>query len=170
MHRLDPQLVLTWSPYVLDVLTSQPVEQVGTMDPETGETHRGPVSDPAFYLWRKDETSSHHVFVKAYPRFTDREVLALERDIARFERPQDIMTIFHQRDQQRRERAQANATQRQHDKIAANERRINDLVLGGKESRRPAKTFSYAGQGSRSTPGEVEMDPKEGGWELPDPE
>jgi hypothetical protein len=168
LHRLDPQLVVTWSPYALDVMTSNPIEQSGNMDPETGDVGRGPVPDPAFYLWRRDECSTHHVFVNLYQQFTDREVLALERDIARFERPQDIMRIFHERDRARRDRALVNKNILQQAKIKANERRIDDLILGGVESKRQAKSFSFSGQTNHSTPGEIEMDAKEAGWELPE--
>jgi hypothetical protein len=170
MKRLDPQLRVTFSPYALDPMTCTPIEQSGILDPYTGEYNTGLVEDPAFYLWRKDECSSHHVFVKAFPRFTDREVLALERDVARFNRPQDIMRIFHERDTARREKALANKRELQNDKIAANARRIDDLVLGGKTSRRGGRSYGYSGQGSKGSPGDVEMDPREGGWELPEQE
>jgi hypothetical protein len=170
MRRLDSQLVLTWSPYSLDPLTSNPIEMQGRLDPHTGEWLRGPVKDPAYYLWRKDECSTHHVFVMTFEKFTNRQVLALERDVARFNRPQDIMRIFHARDEARREKELGRKRQTQDDKVNANEQRIDDLVLGNKLSRRQAKSFSYAGQGNKSTPGDIEMDHKEAGWELPEPE
>jgi hypothetical protein len=168
LNRLDPQLVVTWSPYSLDVFTSRPIEGSGVLDPYTGEYVTGAVKDPAFYLWRKDEYSTHHVFVNTYPRFTNREVLALERDIARFERPQDIMRLFHERDSALRKRRKASHRAEQRDKIEANDSRINDLVLDGKLGRRQGKMFSYKGQSGRSTPGDVEVDAKEDGWELPE--
>jgi hypothetical protein len=170
LRRLDPQLVLTWSPYSLDPLTSHPIEMAGNLDPYTGEWLVGPVEDPAYYLWRKDEVSSHHVFVMAFPRFTNREVLGLERDIARFERPQDIMRIFHERDKARRAKLMGNKRETQTDKIEANEGLIDDLVVGGRNTRPQAKSFSYAGQGKKSTPGDVDKSAKEFCWELPEPE
>jgi hypothetical protein len=149
-------------------VTSQPIEQSGTINTDTGEFCIGPVKDPSYYLWRRDETSTHHVFVMTFERFTDREVLALERDIARFERPQDIMRIFHERDTARREKAMADKKQFQEAKRRANEHRIDDLIVGGVEGKRQAKSFSFPGQTQHATPGEIEMDSKEAGWELPE--
>jgi hypothetical protein len=160
--------VVTWSPYALDVLTSNPIEGSGMLDPHTGEYVTGPTPDPAYYLWRKDECSTHHVHVTTFHRFTNREVLALERDVARFHRPKDLWRLFQEHDTERRMRRHISQRQRQEDKVEANERRIDDLVLGNKLGNRQAKMFSYGGQINRSTPGDVEVDAKEDGWELPE--
>jgi len=152
----------------LDPLTGYPVEQPGVLNSETGEWEFGPVRDPAFYLWHKEEVSTHHVFVMALPQFTHREVLALERDVARFARPKDIMRMFHARDTERRAKLEAERKDFGVQKILANDEKIRSIMLGGDRDVRQGKSFSYPGQSSRSTPGEIAMDDKESGWELPE--
>lgn len=179
LARLDRQLVVTFSPFALDPLSGRVIETNTKIDPETGNMIIGAVRDPAYYLWRRDENSTHHFFVQAYPLraggFGYRQVLALERDLARFIAPQHLAAYLADRDREIRERMQAQHDQLQADKISANRSKIERTLSGmhagdGSENldRRQANITSYPGQKNRGTPGEIEMDSKEAGWELPD--
>lgn len=180
LRRLDPSLRLTWSPYALDVFSGNPILTTGCVNPDVspGEVEYvapgRPVDDPSFYLWRKSDTCSHHFYVMAFPTpdpgFTYRQVLALERDLARFLSPREILSTMTEAADRRAKQAKAAQEQLQLDKIAANESRINDLVLNGRSGTRDGKAFSAPGVSRRSTPGRVFMDPREDGWETPDNE
>lgn len=168
MRRLDRQLRATWSIYSIDLLTGQPIEQTRRMDVETGIVRHGPVLDPAFYLWRKDPYSSHHFYVAQYPRFTHKEVLGLEGDVARFTSPNHLGRILRERMEERRVAALRAARSHNADKAEANEHRIRTLLDRSDSGYRDARTFSYSGQGSRRTGAEgaaILKDRNQDGWE-----
>jgi hypothetical protein len=169
LKRLDPQLRVTFSRYALNPDTGRPIEMSGRLDPCTGEWLAGVVHDPAFYLWRKDDCSSHHFFVAAYPQFGHREVMLLEADLARFERPEDIERIVRERAERRRERQLSSVKGDRQEVRRANRKRIHDLVFEGKSGMREAKVSSYAGQSTRTSSAERQRflaDAKEDGWET----
>jgi hypothetical protein len=171
LRRLDPQLRVTWARYSLDPYTGKVILGSGRLDPESGARIAGPVGDPAFYLWRKDECSSHHFFVACFPQFGHAEVLRLESDIARFARAQDIGPMLRQRAEEARQRKLAANKQLRADKVVANKSRLHDLVFGENDARRygfrEARAFGYAGQGSHTSSAEgglVRVDNEKDGW------
>lgn len=170
LRELDPSLTVTWSPWALDVKTGRPIVGTGAMDPLTGDRAIGPTFNPLFYLWRKSDTCTHHFLVSVYEQFGHREVLSLERDVARFMRPEDIFRTFEARAAERRLAERAEYADRHQQISKANAARIGDLVFGNATGERDSKIVSYGGQKNRSTPGRVLADAKDDGWELPDPE
>lgn len=157
MRTLDPNLVITWSEFAFDPFNGGYLLHAGR-----------PVKDPAFYLWRRDDNSSHHFLVSTYPNgFGHRQVLALERDLARFHSTDEMLRMLRDAQSAQRDRGLARRKDVQRDKIKYNESLIGD-ILGGKSDRRQAKIASYPGQGRRGTPGEVQMDSREIGWEVPE--
>lgn len=168
LHRLDRQLRAHFSVYALDLVSGRPIEARGNLDPETGIRHHGPVVDPAWYLWRKDNLSSHHFFVSQYPRFTHREVQGLEGDIARFTSVNHLARVLIEREEERNQRRLQAARGFRQDKVEANERRIRDLISGRDTGHRDARAFSYGGQTSRTSTaeqGRVLKDRHADGWE-----
>ena len=158
LRRLDPNLVLTWHRYYLDPLAARPIIT------RAGE----PVEYPSWHLWRRDDNTNHHHWIGDYVRFGQREVASLERDLARFYSPSEILRRMSEQRSRTLARQRQQAEDIQKDKLAANEHRIHDLVFGGKDGTRDAKTFSYAGQRSRATPGRIQESGEADGWELPE--
>jgi hypothetical protein len=169
MKRLAPRLKVTWSPYALDPTTGRVLEQSGKVDPYYGNVLTGPVKDPAFYLWRRDSSSSHYFFVSMYRTFGHREVHGLEGDIARLVRPQDILPIIQANEERRKATGKRAQRDTQRAKIAANKTKIEETLEGKRDARSP-RVFSYPGQGaSKDTSGrEIELQGREAGWELPE--
>lgn len=162
LRRLDPDLRLTWHRYAIDVLTGEVILGPGGK----------PVLDPAWYLWRRDRGSNavYH-FVMSFPAregFGHREVAGLESDAGRLLDPKEIRLRHEARVEARRRKELERIRQKQRDKIAANRRRIHDLVFEGRLGVRDGRPFSYPGQPHRSTPGLVAMSAREDGWELPE--
>lgn len=163
MKRVHPGLRLTFSPYALDLLNGHPI-----LVEDTGQ----PVYDPAWYLWLKDSVTSHHIFLNMFSMdeggFGHRNCESLESDIARRMSPGQIGQWLRAREGSMLAKKQADFRQTQTDKVEANEKRINDLILEGKSGVRDKKVFSYKGQHSRDNVGAVVYkDAKEDGWELP---
>jgi hypothetical protein len=182
MKRLDPHLRVTFCKFAIDPITSIPLpvhpgpEWVD--DPEAmkrlcrrGDTHY--LLDPGYTLWVQSGDGRFY-YVQSYSHeegFGHREVAKLERDVARFMTPSEI--INKRRDaQEARERKQKDEYRQKHaDTSKANESRIRDLVFNGNSGYREAKVVSYAGQGNRGTRTQkVLRDAKEDGWELPERE
>ena len=164
MRRLDPNLTVTWSEHALDIVTGNKIIARKGMDPVTGERHGGAVFSPRFYLWRRDDVSPALHYVADYPRFGHYEVRKLEGDLARFLSPTAIMRKMAEARATVSKRELASRAEYHKDKAAANESRINDLVFGGKDGRRAGKSFSYGGQKTRATPGDVSVNGREDGW------
>ena len=156
LRRLDSQLVVTWSPYTVDALTGQLVIDAWT--------HR-PVYDPGYSVWLC--VDGDYRFVKNCASFGHREVGALERDVGRHMNPAHVMRAVSERQQRRMKVARDRYHEAQRDKVAANKKRIGDLVFDGKTSERQARIFSAPNVGARGTPGLVRRDSREDGWELP---
>lgn len=157
LARLDPNLEVTWSKWSINGLTSQPI------------LHRGrPVYDPAYHLWRRDRGTARYHYVRAYLEFGHNEVYALEADAARTMRPEEIIALNQQLYEDRVAREDAARKQERADMIQANRGRISDLVFDNKLGRRDAKITSFSGQTHRGTPGQIQMDAKEDGWERPE--
>ena len=172
LHRLDPRLRLTWSPYALDHATGRPIILSGTMDPTTGDRCPvGPLKEPAFYLWIKNERHSTHFLVGIYPKFGHEELMHLENDVARQMDHKHVFDRLSAQSKALRDRALARKRDLQKQKISANKKRIGDLVFEGKSGVRDAKVSSYAGQSRRASSAElnrIRKDAKEDGWELPE--
>lgn len=167
LRRLDRDLLVTWSPYALDPLSGKPIESVPHVDPIDGWKPGGAVEDPAYYLWLLC-TDGRVRLVGVYQHFGHLQCAQLEGDVARRFPSHELARRFMEAKARSQERGLVAQRDMQHQKIAANQSRINDL-LNGKLSRRQAKIMSAPGLSKRSTPGEIEMDSKEAGWELPDP-
>lgn len=172
LKRLDAQLRVTWAKYSIDPYTGKVILGSGRLDPVSGERIAGPVLDPAYYVWRKDELSSHHFFVMVCPEFGHAEVARLEGDFARFMRPQDIGPMLRARAEEKRQRALAANKQYRADKVVANKSRLHDLVFGDDDRKRygyrEANAFGYAGQQTHTSTGEsglVRRDSAADGWE-----
>jgi hypothetical protein len=174
LRRLDPRLVVTWSPYALDPATGLPIEHSGTPDtdplaplPKRGE----PIKDPAFYLWLKDDARSTHWLVSIYQNFGHEQLMHLEDDVVRRYGEKNAFEVIAEKSQQLRDRALARKANTQRAKREANESRIHDLVFEGKSGYREAKVSSYKGQTSRQSSaerGRFLSDAREDGWELPE--
>jgi hypothetical protein len=170
LRRLDRNLRVTWSPLALDVETGRPIEMELTLDPYTGEWLEGTITDPAYYLWRKDNNSSHHFFVAVYSEFGHPEVELLETDLARFHDPEEIPKLLRESNARLRQLGLRAKRELQRQKRKANKRRIHDLVFEGKGLRRSAKVASYPGAPTRTSSAEraqIEKEAREDGWELP---
>lgn len=164
LRTLDPLLVVTWSPWSLDVMTGLPVESPASPRED------GLIEDPAFYLWRRSSTCSHHFFVNVLPVFDHRVCAALESDLGRFRRPEELWRLVEEAGSRARDKQLEEYRERHRDVVAANKSRIGDLVFEGKSGIRTPKVFSGTG-GSRTSSAEREgilMDPREDGWELPE--
>jgi hypothetical protein len=156
LHRLDRNLRVTFSPWALDTLSGRPIE-MDAWDTTTGEGQVGLCHDPAFYLWRKDDASSHHFFVTSYTvqhGFTHRDVLRLEADLARFHSPKECWRIVKANYDRRRE-----AETRAHrglmlDKAINNRKLMLDAMQGNVDLRRAPKVFGYSGQAYRRSSAE----------------
>lgn len=171
LRRLNPNLKVTWSPYALDHLTGRPIEMSGALDCYTGEFNRGPVKDPGYYLWIKDGTFSTYYLVAIYQKFGHEEVMHLEADVARHMDHSRVFEFLEARGKALRERGLSRKRDAQKQKVAANKKRIHDLVFEGKSGVRDAKVSSYKGQTRRLSSNElnrIRMDPREDGWELPE--
>jgi hypothetical protein len=159
LRRLDKNLRVTFAPVALDTFTGRPILMSGRLDPMTGVILRGPVSDPGFYLWRKDRFSSHHFFVQSYPAgpaggFGHLEVLKLEMDLARHHSPDALWRIVENSYKTKHARAEAAHKQLMLDKALDNKKLIWDTAVEGKPLHREAKAFSYRGQAKRTSSGE----------------
>lgn len=154
LRRLDRQLRLTWSRYALDPFTGIPILAKPGIDPDTGVRYKGEVLDPAHYLWRKQECSSHHFFIRTFEApFSHYDVRGLETDLARFHRPEDLGRVLRERydtDLARKQRAYSGQMQ---DKVVDSKRLLHDTVTGDRTVNfyREAKGFSYAGQTKRTS-------------------
>lgn len=157
LARLDKKLEVTFSYYLLDPETRQVIEAV-----DDGK----PIWDPHYYLWI-DCPDGRTRLVSMYPFFGHEEVLKLEDDVARRNDAMEILAIAAGVRDEMRKKMMADFRQEQADKVAANRKRISDLIFEGKDGTRQAKPFSAPGVSSRGTPGRIIMDPKEDGWELP---
>jgi hypothetical protein len=169
LRRLNPKLKLTWSPYALDHSTGRPIEMVGMMDPLTGERPTGPLKDPAYYLWLKDDSHGTHWLVGIYPHFGHEQLMHLEADVARHMDHGDVFDLLQAKAQNLRDRALTRRDDRKRGEREANRKRIHDLVFEGKTGYRDAKVSSYAGQTNRQSSGERKRflaDAREDGWEL----
>lgn len=155
LKRLDKRLEVTFSPYSLDPETR------GVIEAYDGK----PVHDPHYYLWI-DCPDGKNRLVGMYTKFDHEEVAKLEGDLARRHNAMEILQLIAGAKDKMRERKVGAWKQQLMDKIAANKRRIEDLVFDGKDGTRQAKPFSAPGVGSRATPGLIQMDPKEDGWET----
>lgn len=157
LARLDPNLEVTFSPYLVDPETRTVIET---------DAEAEPVHDPQFYLWIKCPDGKKRL-VNLYSHFGHEQCAALESDLARFHNPMEVLAIVAGVREKLKQAKKDEFQQLQRDKIAANRNRIHDLIFEGKDGTRQAKPFSAPGLGSRSTPGTITMDPKEDGWELP---
>lgn len=163
LKRLDKDLSVTHSRYMLDPFTGQVLRTSGQIDPETGKRIPDEIDDPSFYLWIKCTDGATRL-VSMYPEFGHKEVGKLEGDLARFMRPGDIVKeMVEAREAHMRKAAEA-LKDEQHERTKANAHRAMDL-LQGKTGERDAKVASYPGQRDRSTPGIILPDAKEDGWE-----
>lgn len=167
LRRLDPALVVTWNRYAHSPITGEILLGSGRLDPHTGVRVVGPVQDPAYHLWRRDESTGEYHLINSYPRFTQREVLSLERDVARYIAPRHVFAHIARAQEERRRREFDRLRAYQQDKAAANSSQVRDLVFGGLSQNRGARIFSGGGITRRSTPGDVPMTPREAGWEVP---
>jgi hypothetical protein len=172
LRRLDAQLRVTWARYSLDPYTGKVLLGSGRLDPMSGERIAGPVLDPAYYVWRKDECSSHHFFLAAYPDFGHAEVFRLEGDIARFARAQDVGPMLRARAEEARQRKIKANKQFRADKVTANKSRLHDLVFGENDAHRygfrAPRAYGYAVQGSHTSSGEgalIRESNRADGWE-----
>lgn len=162
LARLDRRLFLTWSERFIDPETGAPVKR------EDGTT----VIDPHFYLWMKCDDGKTRL-CSMHERFGNEELAALERNAATLRAAgTSLGRFFHHLSREREEMQQrrlAGLRERIREKIAANTTKIRDFVFDGKQDVRQARPFSAPGLGARGTPGEIEMDAKEAGWELYEP-
>lgn len=158
LRRLDPQLVVTWHPYSIDPFVG------GTLLTRWG----APVPDPSWYLWRRDDNSSHHFLVAIYKDFGHEQVRKLEADVFRYMSPEEVSRAIRENQSRIHDQKRAAKEQLQRDKIKANAGPIHDLVFGNRPTRRDAKVMSYGGQRNRGSRGQVDIDPREAGWELPE--
>ncbi len=177
LKRLDNQLCVTFSKFVINPLTSIPLEC--NPGPDWEPQHLARVADrggssyllePSFHLWAKagDGRWYHVMQYLAEGGFGHREVESLEADAARTMRPSDIVEAIRRGQHDVEERRQAAYRERHDDTSKANEGRIRDLIFHDKSGVRQAKIASYPGQVNRSTPGDLLMDAKEDGWDLPE--
>ncbi len=182
LRTLDPYLRVTFCKFSIDPITSVPVEVYPTaawdQDPESlkrlekrGNTYY--LIDPCFTLWVKSGDGRHY-YVQSYSSdegFGHREVAKLERDVARFMTPSEIINRRREAVADRERKQREEYSQKHDDTSKANEGRIRDLVFHDKSGMRDAKIVSYAGQGNRGTRTQrVLRDAKEDGWELPERE
>jgi hypothetical protein len=177
LRRLHPDLAVTFCRYAIDPRTSRPIE-VYIEDPEVYRARverRGGsdfLVDPGFHLWIRDRFApGKWLLVKSYPAdwgFGHREVAALEGDLARFMRPQDIARVHREAELARRRQRYRAQKQLRREVAEANMGRIRDLVDGKDRGTRQAKISSFGGQTHRGTPGEIRKDNREDGWDLPD--
>jgi len=160
LKRLDPDLFVTWSPWMLDALTGRPIE-----------TNWGAlVPAPGFYLWRRDRDAGKTYWVSVFERFGHEQVANLEADLARFMSPDEIIRRVAANRRRNMEAGRKRCEERRADVYAANKSRIVDL-MNGMSGRRPPKTYSYPGQQDRRSSMERQeflRDAREDGWELPD--
>lgn len=176
MKRLDRNLHVTFSHYAIDYSTGCPVEVIPGPDWEHEPVRRGDawfVADPAFHLWVRGEDSLYHI-VKSYPAelgFGQREVLGLEADVMRFMTPTAFLYEKMRNQARQEEKEHKDYKELRQDIAAENKSIIRDTVgLGDRDytPNRQAKIVSYAGQGSRATPGDVRKSDKEAGWVKPE--
>ena len=156
LRRLDKDLVVTWSPWVVDGLSGQPI-----IDNYTGR----PVLDPAYAIWLC--VDGDYRLVKTSKAFGHQEVEKLERDVGRHLNPADVMRQHTAKHQIKLRKAREDFRDRKQQVVDANAKRIGDLVFEGKTSERQARIFSAPNVGYRGTPGLIHRDSREDGWELP---
>lgn len=159
LKTLDPNLRVTFSRWAVDPFTTKPILA----------WHGKPVLSPAWHLWLWSPRESRYFHLNTFPLarggFTHRNVAALEADCGRKMRPSDVLRMLRERQQDAMEAGKRKEQERRKDVLGANEKRIHDLLFEGKRGVRQAKAVSYAGQQCRVTPGEIEMDSREAGWE-----
>lgn len=177
LQRLDPLLQVTFSQFAIDPATSRPLEvhpgPDWEDDPEArkrirrrGDTHY--LLDPCFHLWTPVPDGSM-ALVQSYPLdkggFGHLAVRALEADVARRMTPSEVARLIHNAKRENRRREYERFQRYRNDVAKANSSRVHDLLEEGKGGVRQAKITSFPGQKSRSTPGNVQMDDREAGWE-----
>jgi hypothetical protein len=156
LARLDPRYDVVWHRFLIDPLTERVIET------QTGS----PVEDPMFWVFRNCPDGKR-AFVTVFDKFGHEEVFSMETDAARIFGPDKAQKFSERMIAKYKAQMQADFKQLQTDKIAANKSRIGDLIFEGKRGERQAKPFSAPGLGKRGTPGTIQMDPQEDGWELP---
>lgn len=169
MKRLDRQLHVTWTRYTPDPITGQPAIGIPGVDPHTGDyIEARPIEDPAFHLWRQDETSSQWHWVSSYAYFGHQQVAKLEADVARYMNPDEIMRARAAAIDARFKRVKDARDEQHVEKLKANRSVMNDTLFGKNRQHRDGRIFSGAGVKYRGGSGTVERSQKEMGWELPE--
>jgi hypothetical protein len=161
LHRLDPNLAVTWSHWEIDPMTSRPVLFRGR--------ERIKLQVPAYHVWSRNGSDGRWYYVQSHFQFGHREVRALESDCLRSMTPSQILAENRRLYYERNERAKKNRQDERGDIIKENKSRIHDLLFEDKRPYRGGKYSSYAGQGKRTSLGEVRKDQKEDGWVKPEP-
>lgn len=164
LRRLDENLEVTWSIWELHPMTSWPLET----DEGARIRIREPDGKPSgrWYLWSR--TGERWYYVRQYKDFGHAQVLELERDPARTMSPAQIFGMGLDRREREIEKGTDDFHELKSDVRKANKSRIRD-ALDGNLGRRQARIASYDGQSKRATPGEINMDRDEDGWEIPAP-
>lgn len=161
MKRLDPSLVLTWHKYQIDIETGRNViPRYGIIDPTNGDVTPGgvPIKSPMWYLWRRSDTCSRLFFVNVFPTFGDRQVLGLERDLARFMDRKRLMKFMADNIEANRTRDLDNVNYNRRGRMDANKSVNHDILFNGKRPFRDGKIFSSAGSKRRGGTGRVRID------------
>lgn len=161
LRSLDPNLLVTYSPWSIDPRDGQPIEDLDGQ----------PVAEPAHHLWIRQPSGKYHhidLFPMALGGFGYLNLRYLEANKRATETrsPVDIYRLMQTRNELLRETSARKHREHRQDRAQANKKRIGDLVFNGKSGRRQAKISSYPGQVRHSTPGDVLRDAREDGWEL----
>jgi len=120
---------------------------------------------------RRDENSTKVRWVSSYQSFGHAEVLKLERDLARFMSPSEVLRRLLEAREHYLKRERCRFEDRHSQIRKANSKRIGDLVFEGKSGLRTRKIVSYPGQVNRGTPTEEFLaDSEEDGWEGLNPQ
>lgn len=168
LHRLDPKLKVTFSPYALDGLTGNPIIADG-YDDDCNKLN-GPVHDPCFYLWRKSDQSGW-TLVQVYPAaqgFGQKEVLMLEADLGRCYSEKELWQQIRRRAEVTRMREAKRKSNMLTDRTMDNKKLVMDVASGKTSFHREAKSFGYAGQTRRTSSAEgglIDRDRRELGIE-----
>lgn len=160
LKRLDPKLKVTFSHWAIDPRKGRPI-----LDALTGK----PIHHPCQHLWRRSDEGWHHLneFPMAQGGFGHLNVrfLEIDRHVTAKRKAAELFRLMEQRREDQRERSNNQHKNWRQDRAQANKRRMLDLAQG-KSGRRQGRMFSYAGQTTRRTPGDLLSDAKEDGWEL----
>ena len=179
LKALDPGLFPHFSEYELDKATGSPLLTAGGI----------PILRPRWSIWQEDPKTGQMYFLfyhedvnkpEADRTFLPLDMRAVDRirqDLGRqgFS-PKQVADMMMNSQKAWRDKREADMQDLREEVLKANKRKITEAMesMDGREgdASRDAKTFSYAGQTTRTSGAErkIEKSDKELGWELPSQE